>query len=165
MSDGLRFRGPFLLSYAVDQQLSRLLELTFTDAPLRPPEFAVYSVLNLIGPATPSQLAHQLGMSRSTVSNWLRRMDSRGHLVRRSNPDDGRSHHVDLSAEGRRVTLACFPAFGLAIDTFRRHLPDEPALLAAMESMSTALGAAIDELAARAEDAAGQSRPAALSSR
>jgi DNA-binding MarR family transcriptional regulator len=160
-------RGPFLLSYAIDQQVTQLLDLTFVEAPLRPGEFAIYSVLNLVQETTPSELAQDLGMSRSTLSNWLRRMDSRGHLVRRSNPGDGRSHLVSLTESGREVTLACFPAFGLAISTFRAHLVgDEDVVLAAMEAMSAALAGAVGQLsAARAPSGGPQSLPAALSSR
>ncbi|GAB3594717.1 hypothetical protein GCM10027446_19020 [Angustibacter peucedani] len=160
MAGRLQRRGPLLLSYAVDQQVRELLELTFGDAPLTPPEFAVYSVLNLSGPTTPSELALDLGMGRSTLSNWLRRMDSRGHLRRRRNPDDGRSQLVQLTPAGRRLTERCFPAFSLAVETFREALDvDEHVLLDTLEAMSTALGTAVERLAE------GQSRPAALSAR
>jgi DNA-binding MarR family transcriptional regulator len=156
----LERRGPLLLSYAVDQQVRELLEATFGSAPLTPGEFAVYSVLHLTGPTTPSELALDLGMGRSTLSNWLRRMDSRGHLRRRRNPDDGRSQLVQLTAAGGRLTERCFPSFSLAIETFREALDvDEDVLLDALESMSSALTAAV----ARLQE--GQSRPAALSAR
>lgn len=143
---GLTFRGPFLLVFALGQQVREVLDVTFVAAPLRPDEFAVYSALRLTGETTPAALATELGMGRSTVSNWLRRMADRGHVSRRRNPDDGRSALIALTPEAVRLTEACFPAFSRAIEAFRAHLDDEPALLAAMESGSRALTAAIDLL-------------------
>jgi DNA-binding MarR family transcriptional regulator len=144
---GLAFRGPFLLLFALGQQVRALLDHTFVSAPLRPDEFAVYSALRLTGETTPALLAGELGMGRPTLSNWLRRMQGAGHLTRRPNPADGRSSLVALTPEAVRLTEECFPAFSLAIDTFLHHLDDQPALLAHMESASAALTAAIDELA------------------
>ena len=150
MPGRIQQRGPLLLSYAIDQQVAVLLERTFVSAPLTPPEFAVYSVLYNVGEAMPSELAADLGMGRSTLSNWLRRMESRSHLRRRRNPDDGRSQLVSLSASGRRLTERSFPAFALAIGAFREALEiDEAQLLAALESMSSALRLAIESLADR----------------
>lgn len=141
-------RGPFLLLFAVDQQLGTLLESVFVDAPLSPPDFAVYSALRLTGETTPSALAADLGMRRPTVSAHLRRMEARGHVLRRVNPADGRSAFVRLSASGRRATEACFPAFETAISAFRRHLTTaEDDLLAHLLAASAAVDAAIAEVA------------------
>ena len=145
---GLEFRGPFLLVFALGQQLSNLLHLAMTDAPLTPNEFAVYSALRLMQPTTPSQLAGALGMKATTLSSVLVRMSRSGHLKRRRNPADGRSVILTLSPGGVRVTEACFAAFGVAIEAFRRQLTiDESVLLADLEAMSAALGRASAELA------------------
>jgi DNA-binding MarR family transcriptional regulator len=152
---GLTHRGPFLLVFALGQQVRELLDRTFVTAPLRPDEFAVYSALRLIGATTPAALADELGMGRSTVSNWLRRMEGRGHLRRRRNPADGRSRLVELTPEAVALTEACFPAFSRAITAFLAHLDDQPALLAALETASTALRAAADEVADPRQVAAG----------
>ena len=138
-------RGPFLLTYAIDQQVRQIMELTFNSAPLTPGEFAMYSVLNLVERTTPSELAADLGLSRSTLSNALRRMDSRGHLRRKRNPDDGRSQLVSLTAAARRLTVQCLPAFEHAITAFGDHHldHDEERLLEAMEAMSAACEKAI----------------------
>jgi DNA-binding MarR family transcriptional regulator len=143
---GLEFRGPFLLVFALGQQLRALLDETFSAAPLRPDEFAVYSVLRVTGEVTPAALAVELGMNRPTLSNWLRRMESRGHLRRRPNPADGRSVLVRLTPSAVRLTEACFPAFERAMSRFRAHLDDHEGLLAAMESASSALAAAHEDV-------------------
>ena len=149
---GLAHRGPFLLVFALGQQV---LDHTFSTAPLRPDEFAVYSALRLIGATTPAALADELGMGRSTVSNWLRRMESRGHLRRRRNPADGRSRLIELTPPAVALTEACFPAFSQAISAFLAHLDDEAALLAALETASGALRAAADDVADPREVATG----------
>src|SRR5919107_1491672 len=145
---GLQFRGPFLLVFALGQQLGNLLQQAMTNAPLTPSEFAVYSALRLMQPTTPTQLAGALGMKATTLSSVLVRMSRSGHLQRRRNPADGRSVILTLSSSGVRVTEACFGAFGAAIEAFRRQLPiDEAALLADLETMSGALARASAELA------------------
>ena len=145
---GLELRGPFLLVFALDQQLSSLLQQAMTNAPLTPSEFAVYSALRLMQPTTPTQLAGALGMKATTLSSVLVRMSKSGHLKRRPNPADGRSVILTLSSSGVRVTEACFAGFGVAIEAFRRQLTiDESTLLADLEAMSAALGRASAELA------------------
>ena len=86
---GLEFRGPFLLVFALGQQLGTLLQQAMADAPLPPNEFAVYSALRLMQPTTPTQLAGTLGMKATTLSSVLVRMSKNGHLQRRRNPADG----------------------------------------------------------------------------
>src|SRR6185312_12956425 len=86
---GLEFRGPFLLAFAIGQQLGNLLQQAMSDAPLAPNEFAVYSALRLMQPTTPTQLAGTLGMKATTLSSMLVRMSRSGHLKRRRNPADG----------------------------------------------------------------------------
>jgi DNA-binding MarR family transcriptional regulator len=140
-------RGPLLLVYALGHQTSQLLGATFTNTPLSPDDFAVYSALRLVGPCTPTHLANTLGMRAPTLSNYRRRMEQRGHLRRRRNPNDGRSSLIRLTPAGTRITEACFPAFGAAIEAVRTRLGDnEGQILAAMEELSRCLGAALAEL-------------------
>jgi DNA-binding MarR family transcriptional regulator len=144
----LEFRGPFLLLFALNQQLASLLQQSMADAPLTPGEFAVYSALRLMQPTTPTQLAGTLGMKPTTLSSVLVRMSKNGHLKRRRNPADGRSVILTLSPSGIRVTEACFAGFGAAIEAFRRQLTvDEPTLLSNLEAVSAAIEQAGAELA------------------
>jgi DNA-binding MarR family transcriptional regulator len=144
----LEFRGPFLLLFALNQQLSSLLQQAMADAPLTPGEFALYSTLRLTQPITPTQLAGTLGMRPTTLSSVLARMSKKGHLKRQRNPADGRSVILTLSPKGLRATEACLAGFSAAIQAFRRQLTvDEAALLADLEAMSAALERASAELA------------------
>lgn len=133
-------RGPLLLVYALSRQSGQLLATCFEGAPLTPDDFAVYSALRLLAPATPSSLASTLGMKQSTLSGYLRRMEQRRHLIRRPHPRDGRSALIGLTASGRAVTEACFPHFQEAINPLLEQLGDDgPDILAAMERLSAAL--------------------------
>lgn len=148
-------RGPLLLVYALSRQTSQLMSQCFEGAPLTPDEFAVYSALRLMQPATPSSLAETLGMKAPTLSNHLRRMGSRGHLRRRSHPDDGRSALISLTAVGQRRTEACFPHFQRAVLPLIELLGDEQdRILGAMEELSTALEAVQSALTESDEESA-----------
>jgi DNA-binding MarR family transcriptional regulator len=146
-------RGPFLLVFAISQQLGALLTQTMRDAPLKPGEFAVYSALRLEQPATPTRLAHVLGMPATTMSSVLRKMTDAGHLTRVPNPADGRSSLVELTVVGEEATVGCFPPFSAAIEAFRDQLTEEfvteHELLRVLEGTSRALAAASQQLAAQ----------------
>lgn len=140
-------RGPFLLLFALDQQVGSLLTRAMADAPLRPAEFAVYSTLRIGQPTTPSVLAATLGMPATTLSSQLAKMAAAGHLDRSRNPRDGRSSLLTLTPAGLAATEACIPAFERAITTFRRHLSiDEATLLLTLEEVSAALSASLAEV-------------------
>lgn len=141
---GVDTRGPFLLLFALDQQVGSLLTRAMADAPLRPAEFAVYSTLRTEQPTTPSVLAATLGMPATTLSSQLAKMTTAGHLDRSRNPRDGRSSLLALTPAGLAATEACIPAFERAISAFRRHLSiDEAVLLVTLEEVSAALSASL----------------------
>ena len=146
----MSFRGPFILIFALDQQLSTLLTRAMEDAPLAPQEFAITSVVRLTGPIRPTALAEIVGMRPTSLSNYLRRLAGSGHLRRRADPADGRAALVSLTKKGVRDTEACFPSFGAAISRFQRHLADlgvdEREVLTTLEAVSSALSATVAEL-------------------
>jgi DNA-binding MarR family transcriptional regulator len=148
-------RGPFILIFALDQQLSTLLGRAMEGAPLSPQVFAITSVLRLTGPVRPTALAETVGMRPTSLSNYLRRLTESGLVRRRPDPADGRAALVSLTAKGVRETEACFPSFGAAITSFQRFLAeegvDELATLEIMEGMSRALTRATAELEPAAE--------------
>lgn len=64
-----------------------------------------YAVLSLIGARAGMRLtevSEQLGMPLTTASDVVRRLEGRGHVRRRPNPDDGRSFLFELTARGDR---------------------------------------------------------------
>ena len=64
-------------------------------------DFALYSLLNAYGPASPSQIARWTGLRATTVSAALKRLGARGHTVRHDNTDDRRSYTIGLNDAGR----------------------------------------------------------------
>lgn len=82
----------------------------------------------------------------TTVSSYVKRLESRGHLERRRNPDDGRSFVLRLTAEGRAAHQAAGLAFLPVLARVEAHLgPHEPAV---RESLALLLDALSDEVGA-----------------
>lgn len=108
--------------------------------------YAVYSVIGLEEPVTPTRLVEILGLPPTSLSYVIRQMHERGHLRRLRNPDDGRSVLLRFTAKGRRVLDEARVGFVRAIEAFRAELElDEPELLRQLEAMSGALERAIAE--------------------
>jgi DNA-binding MarR family transcriptional regulator len=135
--------------FALDQRAGVLLREALADAPLRPDEFAVYSVLRLLGTTTPTALGREVGMAPTTLSTYLRRMGERRHVRRRRNPADGRSALVTLTASGVRVTERCFPGFAAARDALTAELDvSYDAASATFSAVAAALDRATERLRA-----------------
>ena len=56
----------------------------------------------LDGPSSPSELATYLGLTRSTVTRLLVKLDERSWVRRRADANDGRAYILELTANGRR---------------------------------------------------------------
>jgi DNA-binding MarR family transcriptional regulator len=68
-------------------------------------ESDTYAVLSLIGARGSVRLtdfSRELGLPLTTMSDVVRRLETRGHVRRRQNPDDGRSFLFELTARGDR---------------------------------------------------------------
>ena len=89
--------------FVLGQAVKRLLETAMADGPLRPEEYAVYSVIFEAESVTPTAMAASLAMPLTTVMDWIGLMERRGHARRRRHPSDGRATLVILTAEGLRV--------------------------------------------------------------
>ncbi|HEV3232095.1 MAG TPA: MarR family winged helix-turn-helix transcriptional regulator [Candidatus Dormibacteraeota bacterium] len=86
--------------FVVSQRVRRLLQEALAESPLRADEYAVYSLLFEAGPMTATGMSRGLGMPLSTVLDYLRGMEVRGHLGRRRHPRDGRAQHLSLTIAG-----------------------------------------------------------------
>ena len=64
--------------------------------------FGALSLIGAYGPLRLTELASSLGMPLTTASDVVRRLEARGHVRRRPNPEDGRSFLFELSARGDR---------------------------------------------------------------
>lgn len=117
----------------------------FDGAPLTPDEFGVYSLLGYLGPIAPAKLAEALGMQRSTLSNYLARMEERKDLARTADPTDGRGSLVRLSDAGRARSLATGRYFARAVEPFREAMGPTKwtAAIRSLSSVNEALEIAI----------------------
>jgi DNA-binding MarR family transcriptional regulator len=88
--------------WRVGRRVGQLLEGEFGGLGITPSEYALYSLLRA-GPMTPSEVSRRSGLPATTVSKALQRVEKRGHLSRKRNPDDGRSTKVALNAAGARL--------------------------------------------------------------
>ena len=98
-------------TWLIAKMTDGLLDDSLQSSGLSGDDFALYSLLNAYGPATPSQLARWTGMRSTTVSAALKRLASRGHTVQQRSTSDRRSYTVALSDAGRsahRETAAVF---------------------------------------------------------
>ena len=77
--------------FVLAQAVQELLADAFAGAPLTPEEYAVYSQLFMNPRCTLSELAPALAAPLTTVSDWVRTLDQRGHITREVRPDDRRS--------------------------------------------------------------------------
>ena len=86
--------------FVLNQHVRRLLAAGLADAPLRADEYAVYSLLFEQGPLTATEMSGRLGTPLTTLLDYLRAMDARGHLRRDRHPRDGRAQHLSLTMKG-----------------------------------------------------------------
>ena len=119
--------------FVASNRVRRLIEMLAARAPLRPDEYAVYSVLFDLGPMTATEMHRALGMPLTTVLDHLRVMESRHHLRRRRHPRDGRARQLALTDEGleahRRTSeiwtplhLSLESTLGMPVNEARRTL-------------------------------------------
>src|SRR5579859_1661407 len=93
------FLQPFVVSQLVGSVVAQIVEgsgLTGTD-------FAVISSLAIWEASTPTELAHLLGMSPTTLSAVVKRLEERGLVSRSRDREDGRRYIVQLTAKGKRA--------------------------------------------------------------
>jgi DNA-binding MarR family transcriptional regulator len=130
--------GPLLQVFVAGQLTADLLR-TYLGAAAAD-RFAVTSVIAALGPLTPGELARRLGMAPTTVSSWLARLEREGLVVRRPNPEDGRSQLVELTRRGREELREAMPRFKRAIDDVRGELGDDLGdVLAGLDRLVAAL--------------------------
>jgi DNA-binding MarR family transcriptional regulator len=120
-------RGTYSLLFDVfvlQQRVRLLLEAAMASSPLRPEDYAVYSVVFEDEAVSPTSMAAQLSMPLTTVVDYVRVMESRGHSRRIPNPEDGRSYLVVLTAAGLRAHREANVLFERAYRAFLAAVPE-----------------------------------------
>lgn len=109
-------------------------------------EFGIYSVLRAPADITPSELAKWMCAPSTTVSSYVKRFESRGHVARRRNPDDGRSYVLELTDEGRRAHQAAGECFQPVLERVVSELgAKEPGVRRSLAAFHRSLGVAIGD--------------------
>jgi DNA-binding MarR family transcriptional regulator len=145
-------RPPSLLFdvFVVASQTGRLVERALSGSGIPPEELAIYSVLTHEGAVTPTELADELGMARSTLIFRVNRMIARGHARRMPNPADGRSSLITLTARGQRTLDKVRAPFREVLDAVDRELTLPPGKVrAALADLMAAQNSVLDRTPVR----------------
>jgi DNA-binding MarR family transcriptional regulator len=86
--------------WLVSRSTAGLLDTALRAVNVSADEFAIYSILNKAPGITPSELARWMAAPATTVSSYLKRLETRGHLIRLAHPQDRRSYRLALSDSG-----------------------------------------------------------------
>jgi DNA-binding MarR family transcriptional regulator len=143
-----RRRRPSLLLdlYVASSLANELVKQALRGTDVPPEDLALYAVIGGEGPLTPTALAARLGMPLSTALFRTKRMLERGHLERMPNPQDARSHLVQLSPAGKNAWDATAPAFHPLARRIDELLESESETVrAALAELSTAIERALVE--------------------
>lgn len=100
---------PYLLSVTSNAVSSRIADEYRLRFGLKIAEWRVMAVIGDMGACTQRELTSRTMMDKVAVNRACKALEERALIVRRPNADDGRSHHLELTAEGR--------------DTFERIMP------------------------------------------
>jgi DNA-binding MarR family transcriptional regulator len=91
-----------LLLVAANQRMQQLVERELAADGVDSNGYAALSRIGARGSMRLTELSDELGMPLTTASDVVRRLESRGLVRRRPNPDDGRSFLFELTARGDR---------------------------------------------------------------
>ena len=82
--------------------MNQLVERELAADGVEASHYATLSMIGAFGPLRLTEVADALGIPLTTTSDTVRRLESRNLVLRRANPDDGRSFLFELSARGDR---------------------------------------------------------------
>lgn len=99
------------LVWLLSRSTNDLLDAVLAPAGLTGDEFALYSMLTSSEHITPTELSRWMAAPATTVSSYIKRLESRGHVTRLPNPDDRRSYRVGITPAGRRAHEAANALF------------------------------------------------------
>ncbi|HSP16501.1 MAG TPA: MarR family transcriptional regulator [Thermoanaerobaculia bacterium] len=100
MARPLRYLSPV---HKAGRQIGLWLEKEMAGSGLVPQEGHILTYLRRYAPCPVGELVTVFGLRGSTATSVLDRLEERGFIARRDNPDDRRSFLVDLTAEGKRI--------------------------------------------------------------
>ena len=94
---------PYQLSIASNAVSNRIAEVYRSRFDLKIPQWRIMAVLGDAGPLTQRELTAATLMDKVAVNRACRTLEERGLVAREPNASDGRSHHLELTGEGRAM--------------------------------------------------------------
>lgn len=143
--------------FAVSQKARILLSEAMSKSPLTPTEYAVYSLIRVMGKVTPTDMADRMGLPVTTLLDHIHQMETRGHTRRHPNPADGRSYLLSLTPSGLGAHQEAAPHFRQAMSGLLAHLDADEA---EVRTTLLALGSAADGALNHLRDSLTRSGPA-----
>jgi DNA-binding MarR family transcriptional regulator len=96
-------KAPVLLElHSADRLVRELMYAEMARRGLQPNLFAILALIDLHEPVTPTDLGHESGVRPTTLRDMVNEMVDRGHVRRVENPDDRRSHFLEVTPAGHR---------------------------------------------------------------
>jgi DNA-binding MarR family transcriptional regulator len=108
---------PYLLSITSNVVSDRIADEYRARFGLKIPEWRVMAVLGDAGPRTQRELVGATRMDKVAVNRACKVLEDRGLIERSPNANDGRSHHLELTAAGRGIHGEIMP---IALEMERR---------------------------------------------
>jgi DNA-binding MarR family transcriptional regulator len=132
--------GLFLQPFVVAQLSGTLIEAVVEGSEVGASEYAVTSWLGVVGSATPTELARDLGLSPTTLSAMIDRLARKKQVRRVRHPEDGRSYLLELTPKGQATNARNAQRFEKALRAVRARLDGEPEeILEALRRLEDAL--------------------------
>lgn len=111
-------------------------------ANVTPVQYSVLTALSIRGALDQTSLGEEVGIDRTNVAEVLSRLEGRGLVRRRPNPEDQRARLASLTAKGRALTKGLFPAMQRSQDRLLGTLTqkERDAFMATLERVIRANG-------------------------
>src|SRR4051812_27679441 len=133
-----------LLLVAANQRMAQLVDRELAADGVESNDYASLSLIGARGTMRLTELAEELGMPLTTASDVVRRLEGRGHVRRRPNPEDGRSFLFELTARGDREWRRGWGALQRINAALNASL-DEGSVRAALEQLGVAFDGALTQ--------------------
>lgn len=119
---------------------SALLTDDLAGAGVSSDEFGIYSVLASVDSMSPTALARWMSAPATTVSSHLKRLETRGHIVRRADPADRRGYLLELTPAGRDTFERATAIYVPILSRVQQHLgKEEPTVRRALVTLRQAV--------------------------
>ncbi len=137
---------PYLMAITSNAVSSRIADEYRLRFGLRIPEWRVMAVLGDGGSMTQREMVNATVMDKVAINRACKVLEERGLVARSPNQRDGRSHHLELTPEGRALYAQVMPmTFEMFERIFTRIEPKEQEALKVLLSRIRDGVQAIDE--------------------